>query len=165
MLRVLDGKVERLIKAPFLDLVNHNIKDCQLSQFWLSQTDRKAIGTRVKKRKRILSVPSSDKLDSRLPNSISLALALPEVDLELNLLSLFGELVIGSQKIFSWTDVTADKTEKGPYSLSYCTNKQKEKICPEPFQDCFDSAFDCKLYGMLQYVALHSQVLLAKFIF
>jgi hypothetical protein len=164
MLRVLDVNVERLIKAPFLDLVHHNIKDHQLSQFWLSTTDRKVIGTRVKKRKRIQSV-SSDEVDSCLPNSISLALTLPEFDLELNVLSLFGELVIGSQKRISWKDVVADKTENGHYSFSYDTNKMKERICPEPFYDKFDCALDCKLYGMIQYVALHSQVLLAKSLF
>jgi hypothetical protein len=112
MLRVLDGKEERLIKAPFLDLVRQNIKDHRLSQLWLSTTKRKAIGTQVKKQKRIESV-SPDEVDSRLPNGISLTFSLPEFDLELIVLSLFGELVISSQKIISWKDVVADKTENG----------------------------------------------------
>jgi hypothetical protein len=90
---------------------------------------------------------------------------LPEFDLELNVLSLFGELVIGSQKIISWKDVVADKTENGYYSFSYYTNKMEMRTCPEPFQDKFDCALDCKLYGMIRYVALISQVLLAKSVF
>jgi hypothetical protein len=102
----------------------------------------------VKKQKRIQSV-SPDELDSRLSNGISLALILPEFDLELSVLSLFSELVIGSQKIFSWKDVVADKTQNGHYSFSYYTNKMKERICPEPFYDKFDCTLDCKLYGMI----------------